>query len=254
VSRRLDQELVARELATSRSAAQRAIADGLVLVDGHPITRPGVRVEPDQRIDAPRAQWVSRAAEKLLGALEDLPVPVPARVLDAGASTGGFTQVLLDRGAERVYAVDVGHGQLHPLIRNDPRVVVHEGLNLRELHLGHLDDHPVDLVVADVSFISLRQLVEPILSVLSPHGQALLMIKPQFEVGRELLGAGGVVRDPRHHRAAVDGVVQICADLGWREVGRAQSRLVGRHGNVEWFVWLATGPTGAAPAASPGPA
>ncbi|HSN11136.1 MAG TPA: SAM-dependent methyltransferase, partial [Propionibacteriaceae bacterium] len=154
------------------------------------------------------------------------------------ACTGGFTQVLLEAGAERVYAVDVGHDQLAATLRDDPRVVVHEGTNLRDLTLGHVEGEPVDLVVADVSFISLRLLLEPMLGVLRPDGVALLMVKPQFEVGRERLGAGGVVRDEKDRTAAVDGVADAARSLGWTEDWRGVSRLPGPAGNVELFLRL----------------
>lgn len=238
MSSRLDRVIVERGLATSRTAAQRLIADGAVLVDGRRAERPSLQVGPTAVIEVPEHQWVSRAATKLVGALEDLPVRVGARVLDAGASTGGFTQVLLNNGAECVYAVDVGHDQLHDKVRTDPRVVVREGFHLRDLTLADLDNEPVSLVVADVSFISLRHLVGPLLSVLEPTGQALLMVKPQFEVGRGELGAHGVVRDPDQRRRAVERIVEQCQGLGWDQVASAESRLVGRAGNIETFVLL----------------
>lgn len=238
MSQRLDREIVARGLASSRTAAQRMIADGHVAVDGRPARRPSELVESTQTIEVPDHQWVSRAAAKLVGALDELPVRVGARVLDAGASTGGFTQVLLSRGAHQVYAVDVGHDQLHEQVRGDPRVVVREGFHLRDLTMADLDGEPVSLVVADVSFISLRHLVGALLPVIDPTGQALLLVKPQFEVGRQELGAHGVVRDPQQRRRAADLVVADCQSLGWDEVGRAESRLEGRAGNVETFVLL----------------
>ncbi len=235
---RLDRELAARGLARSRSHAQELIRDGRVVVDGRIVDKPSVAVGPDLEIRVVGADpWVSRAAYKLLGALEAVPWrDLGATALDAGASTGGFTQVLLSRGVERVYAVDVGHGQLAPVVRHDPRVVVRERLNLRDLSLADLDGRPVDLVVADVSFISLTLLLRPLFSVIAPGGRALLMVKPQFEVGREHLGAGGVVRDGGLRARAVASVIEAASRLGWIATWQAASGLPGPAGNVEYFV------------------
>ncbi|MEO7588633.1 MAG: TlyA family RNA methyltransferase [Arachnia sp.] len=230
--------LVARGLARSRTHAATLVREGKVSVDGLVVTKPSLPVTAGSAIHADTDRWVSRAAHKLLGALDDSGTLVGPRVLDAGASTGGFTQVCLERGAVRVFAVDVGHDQLVPELRDDPRVVVREGLNLRHLVLDDLDGQPVDLVVGDVSFISLTLVLGPLLSVLRPGGCALLLVKPQFEVGRELLGAGGVVRDPALQRAAVDTVVDTASALGWRCDWRAESALPGTAGNVEFFVRL----------------
>ncbi|HET7723188.1 MAG TPA: TlyA family RNA methyltransferase [Propionibacteriaceae bacterium] len=235
---RLDQALVSRGLARSRQHASELIRSGLVTVDGVVTSKPATSVGDAAAVDAPADAYVSRAAHKLLGALEDSHTPVQGRALDAGASTGGFTQVLLEAGATRVYAVDVGHDQLVGSLRRDPRVVVHEGTNLRDLTLQHVENEPVDLVVADVSFISLRLLLEPMLGVLRPEGVALLMVKPQFEVGRERLGGGGVVRDEKDRTAAVDGVAETARALGWTEDWRGVSRLPGPAGNVELFLRL----------------
>lgn len=235
---RLDALLVSRGLVRSRSRAAELIRAGRVAVAGSPVTRPATAVTADAPVTVTDDGWVSRAAYKLLGALADLEVSVPARVLDAGSSTGGFTQVLLSRGAERVYAVDVGTDQLAPELRGDARVVVHERTNLRDLTLAHVDGSPVDMVVADVSFISLTLLVKPMLAVLHQQGEALLMVKPQFEVGRDRLGRGGVVRDAASRTQAVTMVVAAAEDLGWTCLGRAESRLSGPAGNVEYFVHL----------------
>ncbi|WP_296140491.1 TlyA family RNA methyltransferase [uncultured Tessaracoccus sp.] len=237
---RLDVALTTRGLARSRSQAAALVTDGRVRVDGVVRTKPSTRVASEQRIEADVEPWVSRAAHKLLGALDESGIAVPPRVLDAGASTGGFTQVCLSRDAERVYCVDVGHGQLAPTIAADPRTVVHEGLNLRDLTLAHLDDEPVGLVVGDVSFISLRLLLPTLLPVCT--GTALLLVKPQFEVGRDGLGSGGIVRDPGRRRAAVDAVVEAAEALGWHEQWRGVSRLPGTHGNEEYFVALVPAP------------
>ncbi|MGO1973209.1 MAG: TlyA family RNA methyltransferase [Propionibacteriaceae bacterium] len=240
---RLDLALVERGLARSRSRARRMIDSGSVLVDGRAVSRPAYEVTTGHRLTlaVPDDRYVSRAAGKLIGALDDLEVPVSGRVLDAGASTGGFTQVLLERGCRPVYAVDVGHDQLDPLLRADERVVVRERTNLRDLVLDDVGGQPVDLLVADVSFISLRLLLDPLLTVLDPDGVALLMVKPQFEVGRSRLGKGGVVRSADLRTEAVDSVAAATAAHGWVEVARAESRLPGPAGNVEYFLHLRHG-------------
>lgn len=235
---RLDVEMVERGLARSRSLARKLVEDGLVQVAGRTASKASQLVPTGAQITlAEHVQWASRAAFKLLGALDSLGWDrVPERVLDAGASTGGFTEVLLSRGALQVYAVDVGHGQLVETLRADPRVVVREGLNLRDLSLADLDARPVDLVVCDVSFISLKLLLEPLFAVLAPGGRALLMVKPQFEVGRKNLTSAGVVRDEALRLAAVDDVVAHAAQLGWHTDWREQSQLPGPAGNIEYFV------------------
>ncbi len=196
--RRLDLELVARGLARSRGQAQEMISSGGVRVDGVVTRRAAARVDAASVLEAAPDHYVSRAAHKLAGALDDLGLAVPSRALDAGASTGGFTQVLLERGCREVIAVDVGTDQLAAQLRDDPRVRSLPQTNLRDLTLAHLDDKPVDLVVADVSFISLTLLVGPLLGVTAADGELLLLVKPQFEVGRERLGSGwcGARRGP----------------------------------------------------------
>ncbi len=191
---RLDVDLVTRGLARSRSHARSMIASGLVEVNEHVVTRAAERVTSNDRLSVTGDHYVSRAAHKLLGALDDLDLRVAGRALDAGASTGGFTQVLLERGCSEVIAIDVGTDQLATSIRHDRRVRVWERTNLRDLDLHHVDGEPVDLIVADVSFISLLMILDPLISVLRPDGRLLLMIKPQFEVGRAALGKAGVVR------------------------------------------------------------
>ncbi|GAA1396217.1 TlyA family RNA methyltransferase [Luteococcus peritonei] len=235
---RLDVEMVERGLARSRSLARKLVEDGLVQVDGRRATKASQQVPVGAEITmGEHVQWASRAAFKLLGALDELGwEQVPSRVLDAGASTGGFTEVLLSRGALEVYAVDVGHGQLVEPLCQDPRVHVREGLNLRELQLGDLDGAPVDLVVCDVSFISLKLLLEPLFGVLREGGRALLMVKPQFEVGRKNLTSAGVVRDEQLRLEAVQDVVDAAAALGWAETWRSVSQLPGPAGNIEYFV------------------
>lgn len=244
MSTRLDLAVVAAGQARSRSHAGELIKAGRVSVNGQVVTRPAHQVATTDELLVAHDPWVSRAAHKLLGALDASGLAVPARVLDAGASTGGFTQVLLSRGAQVVYAVDVGHDQLASVIRNDERVRVREGLNLRELTLTDLDDQPVELVVADVSFISLRLLLAPLFNVLSPTGAAMLLIKPQFEVGRGRLGAGGVVRSATDRAAAIDAVIADAGPLGWQPSWRGDSILPGPAGNLEHFVCFTRQPAG----------
>ncbi|MDR0436356.1 MAG: TlyA family RNA methyltransferase [Propionibacteriaceae bacterium] len=235
---RLDVALVERGLARSRSQAGQLITGGRVLIGGKPVTKPAHDVNASTRISVSADPWVSRAAHKLIGALDGWGIAVPPRVLDAGASTGGFTQVVLSRGAERVYAVDVGHAQLAPEVAANPKVVNREGLNLRDLTLDDVDGEPVGLAVGDVSFISLTLIMEQILAVVAPDGIALLLVKPQFEVGRAALGRTGVVKDAAEALACVAKVSAHAADLGWREQYRAPSALPGEHGNIEWFLGL----------------
>jgi 23S rRNA (cytidine1920-2'-O)/16S rRNA (cytidine1409-2'-O)-methyltransferase len=238
VTERLDRELVRRGLARSRTHAQAMINAGEVMVDGSVVERPGEQVAPSAAIHAPDDRFVSRGAHKLIGALDDLQLSVAGRALDAGASTGGFTQVLLARGCQEVIAVDVGSNQLAPVLRADPRVRLQERVNLRDLRLEHVGGVPVDLVVADVSFISLRLLVGPLVSVTRDDGWVLLLVKPQFEVGREFLGKGGVVRTREHQLQAISSVIDAAGEHGWRGVAAVASRLLGASGNREVFVLL----------------
>lgn len=235
---RLDVALVQRGLARSRAQAADLIARGLVRVEGQVVTKAAYRIVDAHEVSAVVDPYVSRAAHKLIGALRESGTAVPRRVLDAGASTGGFTQVLLERGAEEVVAVDVGHGQMAPLVRDDPRVRVREGLNLRDLTLADVDGVPVDLVVGDVSFISLRLILEPMLSVLAPQGAALILIKPQFELDRAALDSHGVVADPLRAAEAVDGVILFAESLGWACTWRGPTLLPGELGNQEYFCRL----------------
>jgi len=239
---RLDRLVVDRGLARSRSQAHALILGGAVRVDGSVVRKPAATVAPGAVLTADQDPYVSRAAHKLLGALDDLDLAVGGRALDAGSSTGGFTQVLLERGCAPVYAVDVGTDQLVAPLRADPRVVVREQTNLRDLTPAHLDGEPVDLTVADVSFISLTLLVAPLAAVTRPSGQLLLMVKPQFEVGRERLGRGGVVRSPELHREAVSAVVAAADGVGWQLHGVRASRLPGPAGNREFFALLRASP------------
>lgn len=238
MTERLDRELVRRGLARSRTHAQAMINAGQVIVDGSVVERPGEQVASSAAIRAPDDRYVSRGAHKLIGALDDFQLSVTGRALDAGASTGGFTQVLLARGCQQVIAIDVGSGQLAPVLGADPRVRHREGINLRDLRLEHVGGVRVDMAVADVSFISLRLLVGPLVSVTRDDGWVLLLVKPQFEVGRELLGKGGVVRTPAHQLQAISGVIDAAGECGWGCVGAVSSRLAGASGNREFFVLL----------------
>ena len=238
---RADVALAARGLARSRTEGAALIRAGQVLLDGRPVRRPSDRVAADAtlRLRDPGPRYVSRAAHKLVSALEAFPDVAVAgrRALDAGASTGGFTQVLLERGAERVAAVDVGHDQLAPTVRADPRVLVREGLNVRDLRAEDIDG-PVDLVVSDLSFISLRLVLAPLAGVCRPGAELLLMVKPQFEVGRRALPRSGVVTDPDARRDAVAGVAAAALGAGLAPRGLARSGLAGQDGNAEFFLRL----------------
>lgn len=241
---RLDRTLVERGLVTSRSRAAQLIASGDVEVDGTTVTKAAYSVSQAQRITIRRQDpWVSRAAHKLLGALEAFPqITVESkRCLDAGASTGGFTQVLLSQGAAKVVAADVGHHQLAPELRADPRVLNHEGLNLRYVNPGQLGD-PFELIVADLSFISLRLLVAPLASQAAPGADLVLMVKPQFEVGRDRLSRTGVVTNPQQRREAVVAVIEAAARVGLWLRQAARSPLTGQDGNAEFFLHLVTSP------------
>jgi 23S rRNA (cytidine1920-2'-O)/16S rRNA (cytidine1409-2'-O)-methyltransferase len=239
---RLDTELVRRGLARSREHAVALIAEGRVAVSGRAATKPATGVEAGTpvvvRTDPDQPSWVSRGAHKLLGALDAFDVPVEGRrALDAGASTGGFTEVLLRRGAAEVVAVDVGYGELAWSLRTDERVRVHERTNVRTLTPEAIGG-PVGLVVADLSFISLRLVLPALVGCAREDADLVPMVKPQFEVGRERLGAGGVVRDPEHRVDAVQQVAVAAAALGWGTAGVVASPLPGPAGNVEFFLWL----------------
>ena len=246
---RLDAELVRRGLAPSRERAAQLISDGRVRVSGATATKPATGVTTDVAIVVKESEhgpdYVSRGAHKLIGALaafapSGLEV-AGRRCLDAGASTGGFTDVLLRAGASEVVAVDVGYGQLDWSLQQDPRVVVHDRQNVRAL-TTELIGGPVDLVVGDLSFISLALVLDALLGVTRPDGDLALMVKPQFEVGKDRVGKGGVVRDPGLRSEAVLGIAAAAAERGWGTRGVAVSPLPGPAGNVEFFLWLRRGP------------
>lgn len=264
MSHRLDAELVRRGHARSRARASELVVSGRVTVAGVTAHRPAQRVAPEDDVAVvpdPADRWVSRAAHKLLGALDAVEAlapgqldPAGATCLDAGASTGGFTQVLLSRGAARVLALDVGHGQLDPVVAGDPRVVVREGCNVRDLAPGDPNLDPVPtLVVADLSFISLT-LVLPALVAAAPGADLLVMVKPQFEVGRERLARDGVVTSPALRTEAVTTVARTASRLGAETRAVLPSELPGETGNREYFLWLRSPrvvPSGAASGAAP---
>jgi 23S rRNA (cytidine1920-2'-O)/16S rRNA (cytidine1409-2'-O)-methyltransferase len=236
---RLDVLLVERGLAPTRERAQAIILAGDVLIGDAPATKAGQSVDADApvRLRVPDHPWASRGGLKLAHALDALGVAVEGRTaLDVGASTGGFTDVLLARGARRVFAVDVGRGQLEARLRADARVVVLDGINARHLGREQIPE-AVDVATVDVSFISLRLILPPVLALLAPGGDVLAMVKPQFEAGRG--GApGGVVRDEAARVALVDGIAAFARALGAVEVGRADSPIRGPKGNLETFLWL----------------
>jgi 23S rRNA (cytidine1920-2'-O)/16S rRNA (cytidine1409-2'-O)-methyltransferase len=241
---RLDAELVRRGLARSRQQAAELIAQGRVAVRGVAAGKAATQVDRDTPVtvrEPEGPQWASRGAHKLLGALEALAVPVAgARCLDAGASTGGFTDVLLARRAAEVVAVDVGYGQLVWRLRSDERVRVHDRTNVRALTPETIGG-PVDLTVADLSFISLRTVLPALAACTAPGGRLLPMVKPQFEVGRDRLGSGGVVRDPALRLSALTGVAAAARTDGLVLHGAVASPLPGPSGNVEFFLLLGRG-------------
>ena len=241
---RLDAELVRRELARSRENASDLIESRSVLVNGIPATKPATMVDAETSIKlaGKRDDFVSRGGHKLAGALDSFTgvVVEGKRALDAGASTGGFTDVLLRRNAAHVVAVDVGYGQLAWELRQDPRVSILDRTNIRHL-TGDVVGEPIDLVVADLSFISLTLVLPALAAVSKPEADFVVMVKPQFEVGREKLGAGGVVRDPTLRKAAVIDVADSAYDVGLGTMAIVASPLPGPAGNVEYFLWLRRG-------------
>jgi 23S rRNA (cytidine1920-2'-O)/16S rRNA (cytidine1409-2'-O)-methyltransferase len=233
--------LVARlGLAESREQAQRLILAGQVLVDGHAAAKAGVRIDETASVELKaRPRFVSRGGDKLEGAFVAFPLDVTGRIcLDVGASTGGFTDCLLQHGAARVYAVDVGRAQLHPRVAQDPRVVVMDGLNARHLAPADIPE-PIQFACVDVSFISLTKVLPAVIQALVGGAHLVTLIKPQFEAGREQVGRGGVVRDESVRLAVVERMRAFCTTtlaLEWR--GSCESPLRGPAGNVEFLAWL----------------
>lgn len=241
---RLDAELVRRRLARSREDARELIESGAIAVNGIVLRKPASLVDHEASLALvkEREEYVSRGARKLSGALDHFGVTSfqGLHVLDAGASTGGFTEVALKRGANKVYAVDVGYGQLAWSLQQHPQVVVLDRTNIRDLSLTALEAR-VHVVVADLSFISLRVVLPKLCELLQEDGEMFIMVKPQFEVGREVLGAGGVVREMHLRGVAVRNVADTAWNLGFGVLGVVASSLPGPSGNVEYFLWLRKG-------------
>jgi 23S rRNA (cytidine1920-2'-O)/16S rRNA (cytidine1409-2'-O)-methyltransferase len=240
---RLDLLLVDRGLAGSRERARALILAGAVRVDGQPATKAGTPTAPDAELslDVPDHPYVGRGGLKLAHALDAFALDVTGRLaLDIGASTGGFTDVLLQRGAARVAAIDVGHNQLDWKLRSDPRVLVKEGVNARTLQPSDLpeDLRRFDIITIDVSFISLRHILPVLPSLLTPAGSVVALIKPQFESRREEVGKGGIVRDEAVHARVVEEVVAAADALGLVRAGLVDSPIRGMEGNREFLVWL----------------
>ncbi|RMG94380.1 MAG: TlyA family RNA methyltransferase [Candidatus Dadabacteria bacterium] len=238
---RIDELLVRRGLAPSRQKAQALVLAGLVVVGDRRIEKPGQRVDPgaEVRLKGEYCPYVSRGGLKLEAGLRAFGLdPTGWVCADVGASTGGFTDCLLQHGARRVYAIDVGYGQLAWTLRQDPRVVVLERQNIRTLPADAVPE-PVDLVVVDASFISLRLVLPRVWELLRPGGRVVALVKPQFEVGREHVGKGGVVRDPERRREALEAVLGAARDIGFEVVGTTESPVPGaKKGNVEFLAHL----------------
>ena len=244
---RLDEALVLRRLAPSRSRARDMVKRGTVSVDGATEAKPARLVEPEQTIVVhdPAARYVSRAALKLIAGLEAFGFePAGETVLDLGASAGGFTQVLLERGAEHVIAVDVGHGEMDASLLDDQRVTLIEGLNARDLRREHLGGRKIGAIVADLSFISLKLALPPALGLTEPRAWCVLLVKPQFEVGRRALAKDGVIRDPEVARAAAENIAAwIEGEKDWQFVGLVPSPITGGSGNRELLLGARKAPS-----------
>ena len=240
---RLDTLLIERGLAESRERAKRLILAGEVVVSGRAQVKPGHLIPTDAEIVVKQPlRYVSRGGLKLEKALQVFQVDVQDRVaIDVGASTGGFTDCLLQHGAGFVYAVDVGHGQLAWKIRQDPRVCVIEGTNIRTIDINRFEP-PVEIGVVDVSFISLQKVLPVITQIVDPMGEVLALIKPQFEAGREHVGKGGVVREARVHAQVLRDLIQFIEGLGLSVMGISYSPIRGPAGNIEYLIWLKAGP------------
>ena len=244
---RLDAALAARGLADSREQARRLVLAGEVRVNGAPAAKPGQGVSDDDRLEVlEKPRYVSRGGLKLEGALQHFGIdPAGLVCMDVGASTGGFTDCLLQHGAAKVYAFDVGTNQLVWRLRSDPRVVSREQFNVRHLTPEDIPEAPA-LAVFDVSFISLRLVMAPVMRILAPHGRLVCLIKPQFELTREDIGPGGIVRDPALHARAVESIrafVATCPDFTWR--GVMDSPIKGTDGNTEFLALITHDPPAA---------
>jgi 23S rRNA (cytidine1920-2'-O)/16S rRNA (cytidine1409-2'-O)-methyltransferase len=238
MKQRVDQALVDRGLADSRSRAQALIMAGLVFTGERKVAKAGETIAPDAPLEVRGKDhpWVSRGGLKLVGGLDHFQLdPTGATCLDVGSSTGGFTDVLLSRGAEKVYAVDVGTNQLAWRLRQDARVIVLEQTNARHL-TPELIPEPIDLLVCDASFIALHKVLDKAVDLVRPSGHALLLVKPQFEAGRGEVGKGGVVRDAAIHARVCDEVARWFTSRGWNVLGVTESPITGPEGNVEFLL------------------
>ncbi|PHM06258.1 TlyA family RNA methyltransferase [Nostoc sp. 'Peltigera malacea cyanobiont' DB3992] len=240
---RLDTLLVELNLCSSRALAQRLIQAGEVTVNQQLVDKPGTEVDISAQINIKvRSPFVSRGGEKLSKALSVFAIPVAERIcLDGGISTGGFTDCLLQAGAKQVYGIDVGYGQVDWRLRNDSRVILRERTNLRQLRPDELygEDDPIpDLAVVDVSFISLTKILPALWQLTQANREAVLLVKPQFEVGRSRVGKKGVVRDPNDQADAIFQVLQAAHELGWKYKGLTWSPITGPAGNIEYLLWL----------------
>jgi 23S rRNA (cytidine1920-2'-O)/16S rRNA (cytidine1409-2'-O)-methyltransferase len=244
---RLDLEMARRGLAESRESARRLVMAGRVRVNSRPADKPDLRVDADTPIEVIAAgrEYASRGAYKLIGALDHFGVSVEGkRVLDVGASSGGFTDVLLARGATSVIALDVGYGQLALRLRNDSRVIVRDRINIRHVTLDDLPYRP-DLVTIDVSFISLRLVLPVVLALLDAGAEIIALIKPQFEVGKGKVGKGGIVRDENLRRETVDAILAYARELGLEVAGAIESPIEGAEGNREYLALMRVKDAGA---------
>ncbi|MDI6026654.1 TlyA family RNA methyltransferase [Corticibacterium sp. UT-5YL-CI-8] len=237
---RLDELLVARGYFASRSRARDAVLRGAVRIDGSPAAKPGqtVALDVEIQVEDPAANYVSRAALKLIAGLDHFGLkPNGCHALDIGASTGGFTQVLLERGASHVVAVDVGHGQMHDSLRGDARVSTLEGINARHLTLGDIGGVAPDFLVSDVSFISLKLALPPALELVLPGARGLFLIKPQFEAGKDAIGKGGLLKAPGVADLVAESLRQwLDEQPGWRAIGLCPSPIEGGDGNREFLL------------------
>jgi 23S rRNA (cytidine1920-2'-O)/16S rRNA (cytidine1409-2'-O)-methyltransferase len=240
VKTRLDKLLLERGLAKSRERAKALIMEGKVLVDNKPLTKAGVMIEDTSTItlremDIP---YVSRGGLKLEAAVEHFGIVLKDKiVMDVGASTGGFTDFMLQRGAKKVYSIDVGYGQFDWKLRNDPRVVLLERTNIRYLERQKIPDE-IDLAAIDVSFISLKKVIPKVTEFLKPNGEIIALVKPQFEVGKTEVGKGGIVREEEKRLKAVDSVSEALKAYGLNTIGVMQSPVKGQKGNIEYFIYL----------------
>lgn len=237
---RLDKVIFARGLAESRERAAAMIMEGKVLVNAMPATKAGMMVSDDAVIElkGQGIPYVSRGGLKLEKALDEFSINVEFKTaMDVGASTGGFTDCLLQRGASKVYAIDVGYGQMDWKIRNDPRVILIERTNIRHMEDSKMPEQ-ADMAVIDVSFISLQKVMPRVIDFLKPEAEIIALVKPQFEVGKGEVGKGGIVRDDAKRLAALQGVKEFCTGLGLESVGSTESPIAGQKGNREFLLYL----------------